>query len=154
MSLEILVLEVRRVLAETNELTSLLGSDDKWGPWIFRWQNRVTLEGSASSLVVVRAAGQWASPNNHNTAKFPRLQLEIRSDSPRRPDGTPSEDTPEEQVLRVWKAADKVLHRPGGEIRWGSLRVTSSARGSMPSPAREQEETGTASALAEWNVTL
>jgi hypothetical protein len=144
---------VWELLTADQELSALLGKDDTYGPWIFRWRPRVTLEGSGASLIVIRVSGQWMVANRHNTAEFPRLQLEFRSDVPRTSDGAPEGDTPEESVIQAFEVANKLLHRPSGEIRWGTLRVVSSTLFREPIPVTGVEA-NTAHGVAEWDIVL
>jgi hypothetical protein len=88
------------------------------------------IESSESSAIVVSKRGGWTSPNEHNTANFPRMAVDIYVDPMR---GTNNESIgPTEARLRanyIHKVVDKHLHIPRGfDMMWGDVRVNSSVR--------------------------
>lgn len=99
-------------------------------PGIFQHRPWVKMEGSSSTCCVVTSDGGWAAPNLYNTARFPRLTVNIWADPIR--DDTRNVTDPGEVTRRAfaaYKAIDKFLHRTGGpEIYFGQLRIISCVR--------------------------
>lgn len=94
-----LSLAVRNYLALDHELRSLLGKSVSWETWIFDEDPlNVHVENTGKCLIVVRERGTWASPNDHNSMRFPRLLVDIWADPTRNPDRT----------IRQWDAATKI----------------------------------------------
>ena len=83
----------------------------------------VAVEGTGRSVAVLIQAGGWSVANRHNTARFPKLRLEIHSDS------TPGAYDAESRAHDAWEPFDKILHNPAGiDERWGELRVINCVR--------------------------
>lgn len=102
-----------RYLAAQPDLVALLG-DDGGTPWIFQFHLQATVAGSQTSALVISQSGSWQSPNDHNTAKFPRLVLTIYSD----PDRTVQnfeQLAAETRARLVYDALDLHMHRPTNE---------------------------------------
>lgn len=154
-----LLIAARRELARHPEITSLLGSDDRFATWIFRWRLYVDVEGSGQIAVLLREDGGWASPNNHNTARFPRMTVEIHADVPRTARLNPAMATAQDRAKAAYYALDRVLHVPqGGEIRWGDgteqLRIVSSLRLTEPQVSQVSDGDGVARLVTAYAVTL
>lgn len=144
----------RRILAEYTPLTSLLGASDSWDTWIFRWRPYVTLKASGSAAIVLSERGGWATPNRHNTARFPRLQVEVYVDVPRE-EGSPVSRIAEERALEICRAVDEVLHVPdGAAMDWADLRVIGSTRQSEPQVDLVPDADGLVRALAYYEICL
>lgn len=124
-------------------VTDALGSSDGQefaGVWLFVRELQVVVEGSGSAAAVIREEGAWARPNGHNTARFPRLSLEIFADSSRDlSTGRVVRRDAEHRARAVWERFDPIFHRVTGfsEI-WGStatdpgMRVWGSQLMSLP----------------------
>lgn len=118
-------------LTELSEVVEAVGAAPVTGdPWIFQHSLWVTVEGSSSSAAVLSCQGGWASPNRHNSMRFPRLGLEIYVDPLRDPGGNLIEPGETHRRLDyVYRSFDTQLHRPAGDtVFWGALRVISSTR--------------------------
>jgi hypothetical protein len=93
----------------------------------------VALESTGFAGVVIAHKGQWTSPNQHNTARFPRVQVDIIVDPQRTTDERfPRKRTAEDRCEDIFVELDKVMHRPNDEIRWGdstgAVRIVASKR--------------------------
>jgi hypothetical protein len=132
-----------RKLASVPGVISALGSSVPPDPavvWLFvRELQTDQVEGSGKAAAVLREEGAWARPNQHNTARFPRLSLEIFADASRDMNGAVVRRDAEQRARAVWERFDAVLHRVDGfsEI-WGStssdpgIRVWGSQLMSLP----------------------
>lgn len=121
-------------LLTKSSVTSAVGMftvSGKQVPGIFQyrlWAGQ--FEGASSSAIVITNEGGWATPNPHNTMRFPRVVLNVWCD-PLRDDGHNATNLPEVQRRAMWvfEQADKYLHIPGGDTMiWGETRVISSVR--------------------------
>lgn len=91
-------------------------------------------EGSQSTAIVITSEGGWATPNTHNTLRFPRVVLNVWCD-PLRDDGNNATNLPEVQRRAMWvfEQADKYLHITGGDaMMWDQTRVITSVRLTEP----------------------
>lgn len=143
----ILSLAARNYLASQPSVTSLVGSDSTWGPWIFEDRPRLIVENTGKCLIVVTKDGSWASANDYNTARFPRLIIDIWADPTRNADGSLRKEDAKAKIEAVYKAVDKCLHLvnkslPGGiSVMWGTsaqvanrtgIRIDASTRSGEP----------------------
>lgn len=117
-----LVVAVRRMLANSPAVTSMVGTSTKYSTWIFQWRNYVEVEGTGSaSIVISQRPGQ--APNQHNTQQFPIIQLEIYVDAARTTTYNPADSVSQHhRAYRIVKEADKFLHlvgRAGAPWLWG-----------------------------------
>lgn len=91
------------------------------GVWLFVRKLYALVEGSGRAAVVLREDGPWARPNAHNTARFPRLSVEIYADSTRDPSGAIAREDAEARARAVWERFQEVLHRTTAfEEVWGA----------------------------------
>jgi hypothetical protein len=115
-----------RHLAGFSDFTSLLGTNSVFPFWLFQHNLHVVVESTSKEAAVLQVEGNWTSANNHNSARFPRLHLEVYSDPTRdanrnvvrvigstRLDGEPTfsplSDTDGVQVLSVYYALSVVV---------------------------------------------
>lgn len=138
-----LAVAVHRMLMAVPGVVDALGSSDGpdfAGVWLFVRELQVVVEGSGKAAAVIREEGAWARPNDHNTARFPRLSLEIFADSTRDPvTGRVVTRDAEPRARAVWERFNPIFHRVTGfsEI-WGStdtdpgMRVWGSRLMSLP----------------------
>lgn len=119
---EDVALAARRHLASLASVRAVLGptgADSEGSVWLFTNELGVVVEGSGRVAAVVSVAGAWARPNNHNTAKFPRLRLELIADSSRS-NGIVVRRDAESRLWAAWEPFNFDLHRPiGFESLWG-----------------------------------
>jgi hypothetical protein len=117
-------------------LPPVLSSSDGQPWWLFQETLQVTIESTQGVACVLAVRGGWAPPNQHNTARFPRLMTEFYAD-PRREDTTLDVRVrdAENKIRRAHLAFDHVLNRVrGGDEWWGvsdddpGIRVVSSLR--------------------------
>lgn len=131
MSIDI-VLAARRYLAESEELTDLLGSGSGFDTWIFRGQDAsarpmVPMEGTKSAAVVLWLDGDWSQSNRHNTMRFPALAVDVYIDPGRDTSANVTQPNLLPRFQEVWEVLDTLLHRPDHrEMQWDSLRVLTS----------------------------
>lgn len=109
----------RQFLATFPEVMSELGSD-AGTVYLFQWSLHVPVEGTQEVACVLSTTGSWTSPNTHNTAKFPRLLVEVYADPIRDVKRSPTVYNTQQRALRVAEKISDVLHRPfAGE--WGPV---------------------------------
>jgi len=154
-----MLVAARRELMRTPAVLAEVGSDDRFSAWIFRWRMYVDIEGTGQTAIVLREDGGWASPNQHNTARFPRLGVEIYADVPRTPRLNPARATAQDRAKAAFNVIDRIFHVPqGGQIRWGNeegtLRIVSSLRLTEPQVSAPSEGDGLARLLTSYAVTL
>lgn len=137
-----LALAARRKLASVPGVVGALGSFFASGSaevWLFVRELQVVVEGSGQAAAVLREDGAWARPNPHNTARFPRLSVEIYADCSRDANGAIARRDAEARARTVWGQFNSFLHRVDGfsEV-WGStstdpgMRVWGSQLMSLP----------------------
>lgn len=164
-----LSLAARNYLAAQPDVIALLGGDTTWSTWIFEDSPRVLVENSGSVMIVVSEDGGWAGANEYNTARFPRLLIDIWADPTRNPDGSVRKKDAKKKIDAVYKAVDKCLHLvhkslPGGlSIQWGTaeqmaertgLRIDGSVRSGEPSYDPTFDNEGGYMARVVYNVSI
>jgi hypothetical protein len=119
-----------RHLAGFSDFTSLLGTNSVFPFWLFQHNLHVVVESTSKEAAVLQVEGNWTSANNHNSARFPRLHLEVYSDPTRDANRNVVRTDAQDKALSVWEKADRHLHRPGGvDEFWTPLvRVIGSTR--------------------------
>lgn len=122
-----LAVAAHRKLVTVPGIVSSLGSSSAVGPvgvWLFVQELQAVVEGSGRVAAVLREDGAWARPNQHNTARFPRLSVEIYADSSRDATGAIVRRDAANRARVVWERFQEVLHRVDGfsEI-WGSTQT-------------------------------
>lgn len=162
-------LAARNYLAQKVNVTSLLGSSDLWSTWIFDSKPEELVEQTGKALVVLSVTDGWAGANDHNTASFPRLTVDIWVDPTRNVDGSVKQKDAEIKAEKIYKMIDTYLHMvhpstPAGlSIYWGTateianrtgVRVISSKREAEPiyRPAFDAE--GACVATVRYNLTV
>ncbi len=131
-----IVKAARRFIAQQDGIASVLSSDAHWDLYLFQERLMVRIESSQNIACVLLQKGNWTSPNNHNTLKFPRLIVEFWADPDR--DSRSNVTLPlsaKDKILAAYEFLDKYLHRvAGGDLWWpdqddsGAVRVISSKR--------------------------
>lgn len=137
-----LAVAAHRRLAAVPSLTGVLGSSVATSPggvWLFVRELQVMVEGSGQAAAVLREEGSWARPNSHNTARFPRLSVEVFADSSRNASATIVRRDAEARARAVWERFQSFLHRPYAfSEMWGAtgtdpgMRVWGSQLMSLP----------------------
>lgn len=124
------VLAARRYLVTQTSVTNLLGASEAYPIWIFQWDPHEMIEGTSSEALVLATEGAWSSPNDYNTAQFPRLVVQVFSDPSRDAERNVIADDARDKSWTVFRAVDKLLHHPGGlSAQWTTgVWVTGSAR--------------------------
>lgn len=120
-----------KYLLSVPEIVSLVGKIDG-EPLIFaRDFGALNMETRDDVALVVTDAGSWGASNEHNTAEFRRLAIQVWAGPIRDDDGVSIIETNEthRRARKVYKVVDKYLHRvSGGEQWWGSIRSVTSRR--------------------------
>ena len=122
-------------LLEFDDVRAAVGVfPDTGTPWLFPHSLWQVVENTQSVAVVVTVNGGWASPNEHNTLRFPRLGIDIWADPLRNPDRSVRDPGElHQRINRVYKVFDTVLHRPrGGHQYWNGTRVIDCVRMTEP----------------------
>lgn len=124
-------------------------------PFLFQRRLWVEMEGTSSTACLVFSDGGWSSANLHNSARFPRLSLEIWADPIR--DSQNNVTDPGEvwrRINRAYKTIDRYLHRPqGGDQMWGSVRTIDSTRMAEPTAYEVPDGDGLLRLLVSYAVT-
>ncbi len=100
----------RNLLAQDTAVTALLGRSTKWDTWIFADQPFVKLENTQRVLIVITEQGQWQAPNPHNTARFPRMVVDIWADPTRNEDHSVQKYDADDKIEAVQKVIDRHFH--------------------------------------------
>lgn len=126
-------------LSQQADVLGSVGFDDEKGiPFIFQPaidsinQPRpyIDMEGTGTAAIVVSQQGSWTSPNLYNTLKFPRIRIDIWSDSPRDSMGHVTRETEARtRIYNIDNILDTYLHRPDGEsVAWRNVVSVSCVR--------------------------
>lgn len=153
------LLAARRELAKNADLAPLLGSDAQFPLWLFRWVLQADVEGSGRAAVVLSTPSGWAAPNAHNTARFPRLEVEVYADVPRDDRLLPTVRTAQDYALAVFAVIDPVLHRVDrGGFTWGNseggMRIVRSVRQVEPAVEPVPDADGVARLSVAYAVSV
>lgn len=73
----------------------------------------VLVEGSGKAGILISARSPWTTPNRHNTARFPRLQVEIFADCSRNAMGQVTVKDAVRRCEYIFNMIDPVFHDPG-----------------------------------------
>lgn len=114
---------------------SMFTIDGRQVPGLFQYRLWTPIEGTSNTAAVITHEGGWATPNVHNTMRFPRILLNLWAD-PIRDAGNNVIDLPEVQrrIAWVFEQIDKHLHITGNaSMMWGDVRVMTSVRLTEPS---------------------
>lgn len=120
-----------KYLSEFPEVTAFLATFEDGEHYLFQYEMQGVVETTSKAAVVISRNGSWSSPNYHNTAKFPRLSVEVWVDPLR--DGENNVIEPIESRRRAFFLLDQIdkrLHRPQGGAPqfWGTVRTIESTR--------------------------
>ena len=119
-----LAVAAHRKLSAVPGVVGALGSSGPGAPagvWLFVRELQAVVEGSGKAAAVLREEGAWARPNQHNTARFPRLSVEVFADSSRDVNGAVLRKDAEPRARAVWEQFQLVLHRVDGfSEMWGT----------------------------------
>jgi hypothetical protein len=107
--------------------------------WLYVRELGTLPEGSGLAAAVVAIEGPWTRPNDHNTARFPRLALHIYADCTRDVSGAIVRKDAEARAWATWEPFNRELDRKDGfSEMWGvtstdpGLRVWGSRLLSLP----------------------
>lgn len=119
------------------------------GVWLFVRELQALVEGTGAVAVVLREEGSWARPNSHNTARFPRLSVEVFADSLRDSTQAIIKRDAEARARAVWERFQAVLHRVDAFAEmWGAtatdpgMRVWGSSLMALPDVFPESDWDG------------
>jgi hypothetical protein len=146
-----------RWLATFSDVLTQLGSADDGSPWLFQQLLHTVVEGSQSAAVVFSAnQGGWTAPNDHNTAEFPRLLLDLWVDPVRDPQHDYIELAETYRRARqVYAVLNTHLHRPTSDvIFWGSVRTLGCIRLGEPVAAPVPDGDGMIRLQVYYAVTM
>lgn len=102
-------------------------------PGIWGYRTWTRMEGGSKTAAVIAHDGGWATPNPHNTLRFPRIVLNIWADPVRDAQKNDVDPWVQRRANNTFEIIDKHLHRTGGpEVWWGSIRVVSCVRMTEP----------------------
>lgn len=131
---------VQRIRASANVqalvTAGLIGTDAVYPQgWIFqRTHNAPTsyriVEGTGKACIVVSDRSSWAGPNQHNTARFPALLVEVFADCSRNTKGAVAADDADRRCKQVFNSVDPLFHDAANrDHEWPlGIRVISSLR--------------------------
>lgn len=142
-------------LAGISEVVAAVGSivpadpDEDEVPYIFQRKTGVQMQQSGSSFIIVNKDGIWTSPNQHNTAEFPRLKIVLFVDPRRTTEYNPLDnqviDNAEayRRINALYRIVDRYLHRPQHDTTtWGGLRIHSCVRLAASEPVEVPQQDG------------
>lgn len=126
-------------LLQQSDVVNAVGADDEKGiPYIFQppidatVQPRpyIDMEGTGDAAIVVSQQGSWSSANITNSLRFPRVRIDIWSDSPRDSMGhVTRESEARTRIYYIDNILDNYLHLIDGESRqWRDIAVVSCVR--------------------------
>lgn len=102
-------------------------------PFIFQNTLFKTMDGTQSNAIVVSYSGDWSAPGRSGFDAV-RLSVEIFCDPLRDVDGNAGVGDPEPRLRlnSIYRAVDKIMNRPMGEVWMGDVLTTDHTRlGSM-----------------------
>ena len=106
-----LSLAIRNLLAQDTQLRALLGRSLSWDTWVFDTNPvNVRVENTGKCLIVVSEEGTWTFPNQHNTMRFPKINVDIWADPTRNSDRTIQLFNAETKIEEIQKLVDAHLH--------------------------------------------
>lgn len=144
-----------KFLSAKPDIIAALGTNSDGSPMLFGYNNWAEMEGTQSTCAILSNEGGWASPNIHNTLRFPRLELNIWADPIRDPINNLK--NPHEVMLRieaVFELFDRYLHRVAGETQmWGQIRTVACVRLTDPISYRVPDGDGLVRLMANYAVT-
>lgn len=153
-----LILNARNMLVQVPEVLALIearqiGRGKAFSDgWIFANTPHANIEAkSYQALVVLTFGGTWQEPNGHNTARFPRMYVDVWASPTRKADGTPERADADYLIEDVMAAMLPYLHtvdagvpgsadhdptlpflgRPGQPRMWGTAAQIASRTGSL-----------------------
>jgi hypothetical protein len=100
---------------------------------IFSYQLACEIQQTQKLAVVVQHEGGWATPNIHNTLRFPRLLVNIWIDPIRDAQGNKADPRIQARANACFEVIDKFLHMAaGGDLMFGPVRVVDCVRLTEP----------------------
>jgi hypothetical protein len=146
-----LTLDLRNLLVQTPEIKTMvenkiIGKGVAFSDgWVFDTKPYANIEKkSYQALIVITHDGTWQAPNEHNTARFPRILVDIWASPTRKADGSPVIDDADYLIEDVMKSIRPYLHTvnmdvsedgfqgPAGYPRvWGTPEQIQSRTGSL-----------------------
>lgn len=163
-----LSLAARNFLVQQPSVTSLLGVDDLGDFMIYDSRPEATIENTGKSMIVISTENGWGA-NNHNTARFPTLVVDIWTDPTRNSDNSVKRQDAILKAEAVYLAVDKFLHLVdasvpgGGAVFWGTatqvaqktgVRITSSVRTNEPDYRPAIDDQGAVVATIRYDVSI
>jgi len=110
-------------------------------PGIFSYQLWTPIEGTQKTAVVVQHEGGWATPNLHNTLRFPRILLSVWADPLRDAANNNIDPRVQSRANACFEIVDKYLHMSAGaNVMFGSIRIVDCVR--LTEPAIDQVADG------------
>lgn len=126
----------------------------KLTPGVFSYRLWTRMEGSQSTAVVIQHDGGWATPNIHNTLRFPRLVLNVWADPLRDEQNNNVDPRVQGRANACFEIVDRFLHLTAGPDRmFGSIRVVSCVRITEPVIYDVQDGDGLVRLQASYAVT-
>ncbi len=109
-------------------------------PFLFQYEPTGRIEGSSSCGIVLSYGGTWNSPNTTNSARFPRLVVELYADIIRDSSGALDSSVDSGEVYRrfneLFRRVDRHLQRNSTDGRlFGSLLTSICQRLNDPVPS-------------------
>jgi hypothetical protein len=130
-----LTLAIRNELAKVTPLRALLAKSKIWDTYIF--DSRPLggpIEGSQLAQIVVSGTRPYTGANDHNTLRFPQINIDIWADPTRNVDGSVKVDDAKDKIEAIFPHVDRVLHRvdrsqSGSVIIWGTAEEVANKTG-------------------------
>ena len=113
----------------------MLARSTKWDTWIFD-ENPVgsKIENTSKCLIVVTEGEAWSGANDHNTAWFPTLNVDVWADPTRNENGSIKLYDAKTKIERIARVVDRHLNRKhpwekGIPLIWGTAEEISAKTG-------------------------
>lgn len=135
---------------------------------IYANRPEATIENTGSVMIVLTVESGWGA-NQHNTARFPTLIVDIWADPTRNPDKSVRRQDADLKLEAVYKAIDSFLHLVhaaspgGGSVIWGTesevenrtgLRIISSSRDNEPDIRSAIDDQGALIGTVRYSVSI
>lgn len=132
----ILSLAIRNELARIPGLTALLAKSDSWDTWIFDERPvKAAIEGTQKCMIVVNQANLYTAANEHNTLRFPQVNIDIWADPTRNSNKSVKVFDAKAKIEAIFPFVDKFLHRvdrgtsAGNVMIWGTAQQVAQKTG-------------------------
>jgi hypothetical protein len=140
-------------LLSLSDVVAAVGSSDGV-PSIFQDVLQRNMEQTQEVAAVISVVGGWGAPNDYNSLRLPRLQVELYVDAWRSGDRSYVElAESRRRAYAVFDIFDRHLHRPSHEmVMWGTVRTINCVRLGEPVVAPVPDGDGMVKSMVFYGV--